>query len=99
METMQIYSIETQHPDKAAPGQFVFENDESNVLIGFLLEVDGTSVTIVLFDPVPAIPEASIIHSGPLPDEDLQVLLAALFIKYPEAKQYWDEALNGSIQQ
>jgi hypothetical protein len=47
----QYYSIIASEPDIIAPGQFVFHNNESDEMCGFIYKVTGPVAEIVLFEP------------------------------------------------
>ncbi len=87
---VQVYALPASVENKlmAAPAQFVFESNESNMVIGFVVNVDEKHLTICLFEPKlhHQLPDDAIyIHS----EVDAGEYLKQALKENPEMHQAW----------
>lgn len=93
---IQRYTVIAEEPELAAPGQFVFEDNDSDLVTGFIYSVNGEEIEIVLFEPA----DLSDIDMIKFTEEEQNwpgLLLEALN-KNPDMKRYWEEnVFDGQI--
>lgn len=87
----QVYNIKhTEKAGLAKPAQFVFENNDSNEIIGFIFSVsEDDYITIALFEPK-ELPDAAIILEEEITEDELTTLLAMALADNPSMRKYWD---------
>ncbi len=69
----QHYSIRLQNPNdayQARPGQFVFDGNDNDDVIGFIYRVDGDVIEVVFFEPRSIPPVVKPIKIFLMPDQD-----------------------------
>lgn len=81
----------------ARPGQFVHESNESEMVAGFITNVDEDGMTFCLFDArdFKTLPKNAIPIAGELTKEEMVNELAAALELNPDMKPYWVKAVNG----
>lgn len=90
---MQVYRVKCENPSAAMPAQFVFENDDSNVVKGFIYEVNSIFITIVLFEPIPKIKGVTVLEHKITSEQYNQYLKQAL-LNNPIMREHWVAALE-----
>jgi len=87
--------------ERARPGQFVHEGNGSDMVAGFITDVDQDGMTFCLFDAVEieALPKNALpIAREMTKDEMAEELRVALELN-PDMKPYWVRAINGETVQ
>ena len=84
--------------ENARPGQFVFRNNASNQVSGFISAVDSDryEMEICTFDPVPLTEYMIRVVDEMLTMDQIKVLLQQALEKNPEMKSEWATALTNS---
>lgn len=102
MTTVQLYRVDGSFPS-SAPGQFVYESDESNMICGFISKTEQRSIEICLFEPIAisALTEkftclGDANFTVVSPSCDWSTLLTAALEKNPSVKQNWINLLSPS---
>jgi hypothetical protein len=104
MPKMQLYWTPwTEYPrgddDLPRPGQFVFKHDDSDLLAGFVAEVDYNNEKnlLCLFEPADlSLPQAEIVRES-VPDEEVHDRLAVALEANPVIKHEWIEAAYSTL--
>lgn len=94
---VQVYKLPSSVENMliAKPAQFVFANNESNMVIGFIAGVDAQFLSICLFEPIDIseLPrDAMPIHS----QVDASEMLNLAFIQNPAMRQEWLDVLDNN---
>jgi hypothetical protein len=90
----QRYTIKAEDPDGIKPAQLVFENDDSDIVTGFINDINGDQIEIILFEmtDLTHIKDLIISYSDEIVDW-IPLLLTAIE-KNPEMKEFWEEVLT-----
>lgn len=95
----QMYTVKMQPPDcidhVAKPAQFVYESDDSSIVIGFVVNVDDDILSIALGEPQELPHNGTLVKESLTPEEVRQLLLTALE-ENPRMRQEWIEIFNDS---
>ena len=92
-EMTQCYKVEVDHPEKCRPAQFVFEDNDSDDIIGFVSNVDGKHATFCTFAPI-VLPECGINIKETLDHYGIRLLLHNALEQNPEMEEEWLEVLQ-----
>lgn len=89
---IQRYTVIAEDPEMAAPAQFVFEDNDSDLVTGFIYSVNGDEIEIVLFEPADLsdVDIVSFIEG----EQNWPSLLNEALETNPDMKPYWFDALN-----
>ena len=79
----------TEHHLYAKPGQFVFKNNDSDEIIGFIDFVSDKEISMMLFEP-DDLPEGSTSISETC---DWLKRLKEIFEEDPEMEEYWKDMI------
>lgn len=88
MTTSQCYKIKVDEPKRCKPGQFVYANNESNIVIGFISHVEGSEAIFTIFHPI-ELPVNAINIAEKLSPAQVTELLKTSIEKNPEMEQEW----------
>ena len=92
---IQRYTVIAEHPEDAAPGQFVFEDEDSDLVTGFIYSVNGNEIEIVLFEPADLsnIDMVSYIEG----EQNWPALLDEALEANPDMRSYWEEMIFDNV--
>lgn len=85
----QRYTVIAEEPEMAEPGQFVFEDEDSDLVTGFIYSVNGNEIEIVLFEPADLsnIDMVSYVQG----EQNWPALLDEALEANPDMAPYWEE--------
>lgn len=94
MKTAQLYAViaSEENAKFARPAQFVFAENHTNEVSGFIVDVNEYRMTLCLFEPVPV--KEYMVDILAEDGVDWPKLLADAIAKNPEMKWEWAEALG-----
>ena len=98
----QLYTLDYPNEEVAnsvAPGQFVFLDDDSHEVMGFVADVSDTFMTICLFKPHDELPPGITIIEEELTDDEVIDMLEEAVLANPAVEEQWMEALGGPTLQ
>ena len=82
------FPVTLEHIKEAKPGQFVFESNDSDKIIGFVDFVSDTHIAFMLFDPT----EISYKDAINISDNvDWEARLKEIITEDPEIAEIWEE--------
>ncbi len=91
----QKYSVPLRQPDhmEARPGQLVFEDNESDEIIGFVADVYPEQLIIILFRPREMPANATVIEEQ-LQEEEMLGILKSILDGDEEIRDMWKQIAN-----
>lgn len=91
----QYYKIKVDEPEKCKPAQFVYKDNDSDMVCGFVSNIDGEYAIFAFFEPV-EIPEKAINIKSTITDEEVTILLKNALEQNPDIYSVWQEAVDNS---
>lgn len=101
-KTGQLYRVPLTDDarENAKPAQFVFLSNDSDEVIGFIVEVDKETneLEICLFGSSKNVRDAALIIEEEMPDVDVYILLERAMNKNPEMRDEWLRMTNETLE-
>lgn len=85
--TMQMYNV-PRHL-MMQPAQFIYHNDDSNEVIGFVKDVYDEVATFLLFEPRRALPEVTILRRSGISIKECMYFLKVAVASNPIMRDEW----------
>lgn len=87
----QIYKIEiNDSPENVKPAQFVLADDDDSAAVGFVMDTDGVTMTVVLWEPTILPDDVTVISEAAEPEELIAMLYFAIQ-KNPMMMSSWEQ--------
>lgn len=85
--TMQMYNVPRHR--LVQPAQFIYHNDDSNEVIGFVKDVHTDVATFLLFEPGRALPEVQILRRSGISMKECMHFLEVAVAANPVMRKEW----------
>ncbi len=100
MKTGQVYKIISQcdPEDEIVKGAFVHRNNDDTVY-GFVYDVEGNVITVVLFGPTDTLPDKAIITHESISDDQVECMLKEVWKTNDMIYNHWRKLIAQTLQE
>lgn len=90
----QRYIVNAEEPEEVEPAQFVFKDNDSDEITGFIYDVNDNEIEIVLFEMKDLSYMKNDIISYTKEEQNWALLLIEAVSKNPDMKEHWEKIFD-----